>query len=69
MRRTRSGPQPEFNYCDGGPSNAAGITPTQALDNLITLELSPTANVYGSDGSPLSVIWQISSGPQGTATF
>jgi hypothetical protein len=61
--------QAEYTYCDGGPNNAAGITPAAALNNLITLELSPTANVYASDGSPLAAIWQIDSGPDGNAVF
>jgi hypothetical protein len=45
------------------------VTPLAALNNLITLELNPQANVYASDGSPLSAIWQIDSNPQGNAVI
>jgi hypothetical protein len=64
-----SGPEPEYNYCDGGPNNVSGVSPSQALNNLITLELSPTASVYASDGSPLSAIWWILAGPEHNAVF
>jgi len=56
-----------LKVCDGG--TLSSVTPAQALDNLINLELNPKATVYGSDGSSLAAIWEISAGPQGNATL
>jgi len=56
-----------LKVCDGG--TLSSVTPAQALDNLINLELNPQASVYGSDGSSLAAIWEISAGPQGNTVI
>ena len=54
-------------YCDGGPDSP--VSASAALTNLITLELNPQANVYGSDGTSLAGIWQVGAGPNGNTVI
>ena len=45
--------------CDGGASNPNDHSESTALGVIITLELNPNANAYGTDNTPPNSIWNL----------
>jgi hypothetical protein len=56
--------------CDGGSSNLSGDnSESQALGVIITLELNPSANAYGSDNTSPTSIWNVDAGNASNTVF
>ena len=47
------------SVCDGGGSNPNDSSESTALGVIITLELNPNANAYGTDNTPPNSIWNL----------
>ena len=47
------------SVCDGGASNPNDSSESTALGVIITLELNPNANAYGTDNTPPNSIWNL----------
>jgi len=45
--------------CDGGSSNPVDHSEATALGVVVTLELNPNANAYGTDNTPPTSIWNL----------
>jgi hypothetical protein len=57
------------SVCEGGSSNPNDNSESTALGVIITLELNPSANAYGTDNTPPTSIWNIAAQQGGNTIF
>ena len=55
--------------CDGGSGNPNDSSESTALGVVITLELNPQANAYGTDNTPPTSIWNVQATQASNAVF
>lgn len=55
--------------CDGGSGNPNNNSEETALGVVITLELNPSANSYGTDNTPPTSIWNAVAGAASNVVF